>query len=190
MSNARNIARLLPNTSGLIPDTNIAAISGSKISGTLPQSIMPSGTVLQTVTATNFTDIGITATSETVYINPLITITPKKSNSLIVFSMVFNAYHGSNDFYTSIWIRRNTAGTAISSHASQPAGWGDWTTNFGSMLSVGAHAQKNLATAWDYPGTPSTVNYILTGMNHSASKTFQLWSSSGGVRITAVEYQQ
>lgn len=146
-------------------------------------------TVLQIVTATSFADFAITATSETVYLNPLITITPKKSNSLIVFSMTFNAYHGVNDYYTSIWLRRNSIGTAISSHPNDNT-WGDWTTNWASMNSVGAHAQQNMATAWDYPGTTNAVNYLLTGKNYQSGKSFQFWGSSGGIKIIAMEIQQ
>lgn len=191
MSNARNLSKLL-NSSGQIPATSIAdgAVTTSKIaSGAITNSVLPAGSVLQVVTATYFTDFAVTATSETVYVNPLISITPKKSNSLIVFSMAFNAYHGVNDYYTSVWIRRNTVGTAISSHPNDNS-WGDWTTNWASMNSVGAHAQQGLATFWDYPGTTSAVNYILTGKNHQSGKSFQFWNSAGGIKITAMEIQQ
>jgi hypothetical protein len=191
MSNARNISKLL-NSSGQIPATSIAdgAVTTSKFaSGAITNAVLPTGSILQVVTATNFTDFAVNTTSETVYINPLITITPKKSNSLIVFSMTFNAYHSLSDYYTSVWLRRNTIGTAISSHPNDNS-WGDWTTNWASMNSVGAHAQQNLATAWDYPGTTSAVNYLLTGKNYQASKSFQFWGSAGGIKITAMEIQQ
>lgn len=51
MSNARNIARLLPNTSGQLPTSNLqdGSVSAAKITGKIGYSNMVSGSVLQMV---------------------------------------------------------------------------------------------------------------------------------------------
>jgi hypothetical protein len=47
MSNARNIARLLASNTGVVDPTAIPSLSGSVLTGTIPKSRMPSGSVLQ-----------------------------------------------------------------------------------------------------------------------------------------------
>jgi hypothetical protein len=136
-----------------------------------------SGSIIQTVTTTKTTLVAITASTETTIYNPLISITPRNSNSLIFFDIQFFGYHNpNNDFYTSLYVRRNSLGTAISSN--QGGQWGDWTRNFMSMVATSAHADYHF-TCWDYPGTTSAVTYLLTGKNHSASRNFTLWHGNG-----------
>jgi hypothetical protein len=149
--------------------------SGTKVLNNSGNTILrQSGSVIQVVTNTIATGIySLTATTETVIYNPMITITPTNSNSLIFFDIQFYGYHNANnDFYTSLWVRRNSSGTAISSTFG--TGFGDWTRNFGSMVATAAHADYHF-TCWDLPGTTSAVNYLLTGLNHTASRNFTLW---------------
>lgn len=47
MSNARNLARLTANSSGVIDQTSYPSLSGQVLSGSLDKSKMPSGSVLQ-----------------------------------------------------------------------------------------------------------------------------------------------
>jgi hypothetical protein len=49
MGIARNIARLIPNGSGLLPNANIEAVAATKLTGTVPDANAPSGSVLQVV---------------------------------------------------------------------------------------------------------------------------------------------
>ena len=151
-----------------------------------------SGSIIQTVIATQTSGAAITASTETTIYNPLISITPRNSNSLIFFDIQFFGYHNSaNDFYTSLYVRRNSLGTAISSN--QGGQWGDWTRNFGSMVAAAAHADYHF-TCWDYPGTTSAVTYLLTGKNHQASRNFQIWAGDGSTAkqmlIIALEIAQ
>jgi hypothetical protein len=52
MGKARDLARLSPNSSGLLPNANIEAVAASKLTGQVPDANAPSGSVLQVVTAT------------------------------------------------------------------------------------------------------------------------------------------
>jgi hypothetical protein len=49
MGIARNLARLVPNGSGLLPNANIEAMAATKLTGIVPDANAPSGSVLQVV---------------------------------------------------------------------------------------------------------------------------------------------
>ena len=149
------------------------------------------GSILQVVTNNISTDYTLTSATEIAIYNPLITITPTTTTSLIFFDIQFFGYHnGNNDFYTSLWVRRNAIGGANAISSSQPAtSWGDWSRNFLSLVNVGAHADYHFS-CWDIPGTTSSTTYILSGLNHTASRSFTLWHNATGARqlqITAFE---
>ena len=65
MGIARNIARLIPNGSGLLPNANIEAVAASKLTGQVPDANAPSGSVIQAVSATTATVVQITTGSWT-----------------------------------------------------------------------------------------------------------------------------
>lgn len=52
MSLARNLARLFPNASGLLPNANIEAMAASKLTGQVPDANASVGSVIHVVTAT------------------------------------------------------------------------------------------------------------------------------------------
>lgn len=84
MSNARNLARLLPNASGQLPDVNLAAIAAGKVSGQLADANMSGGSVIQVVTQQLFNDrVTISSGSFTPVGNGL-TITPLSASSKIL----------------------------------------------------------------------------------------------------------
>lgn len=84
MSRARNLARLIPDTSGLLPDTNLAALSSSKIVGKLlPVNAVPGSPiqVVQTIKSDTY------ATTSTGYVDVpglSVSITPMYSTSRIL----------------------------------------------------------------------------------------------------------
>lgn len=110
MGIARNIARLIPNGSGLLPNANIEAVAATKLTGTLPDANAPSGSVIQVVqtvktdtfssSASSFTDItGLTAT-----------ITPASaSNKILVMASVVVALNST--YFLQIRLARG--GSAI-----------------------------------------------------------------------------
>jgi len=86
MSNARNIARLQPSVSGQIPNSNIATIDASKLSGSIPAAVQPVGSVVQTLYWQNNATTSTTA-AEYDWFN--VDVTPKLTNSrfLVVADM-------------------------------------------------------------------------------------------------------
>lgn len=95
MGLARELARLRPNSSGLLPNANIEAMAASKLTGQVPDANAPSGSVIQVVygetssltswsSLTDWTDTGITAT-----------ITPSNTSSRILI-MVDGKFGGTD----------------------------------------------------------------------------------------------
>lgn len=171
----------------------MSTVKCNQIQTTGGKSILNStGSILQVVTNRITTSYTLSSTSEIAIYSPLITITPTNSSSLIFFDIQFFGYHNNaNDFYTSLWVRRNAIGSGNAISSSQGGPWGDWTRNFASMLAAGAHADYHFS-CWDLPGTTSSINYILSGLNHQASRSFILWhdpnpTNAKQMQITAFE---
>lgn len=84
MSNARNLARLLADSSGIISTQSMPSVPGSRVTGTLANSYLPSGSVLQVKSFLNQTPS--TATVDLSYWttvpNMSVVITPIRFNSL------------------------------------------------------------------------------------------------------------
>jgi hypothetical protein len=153
------------------------------------------GSVLQVVlNQPAFADQSVNTTTETLYINPLATITPRQSTSRILIYFTFGAYPTGFHNYYSLYIRRGAVGAA-NKIASNGGGWqGDWTNNYQmhttASYNVSAHQQYSVH-AWDNAGTTSTINYVLTGANlsGSASSSLILWSAAIN-RVTLIEIAQ
>ena len=82
MSNARNLARLLPNASGVIPEASLPQFSGSKLNSPVDYSILPYGSVLQvksTNAVYNWGSVGNSNTWDLSFID--VTLTTKLANS-------------------------------------------------------------------------------------------------------------
>ena len=84
MSNARNMARLRPSTTGIIPTVSMPSVPPSVVTGKLNKSVFPSGSVLQIQSSLNQTynsatvDLGYWTTVPSMSVN----ITPIRSDSL------------------------------------------------------------------------------------------------------------
>lgn len=149
------------------------------------------GSVLQVVTnQPAFADQSINTNTETVYINPLATITPKQATSKILIFFTFGAYPNQFNDYWSLYIRRGAAGAA-NKIASNGGGWqGDWTHNFQmhTTASFGslAHQQYSIH-AFDIAGTTNAITYVLSGNRHSGgTSNLILWSGAIN-RVTLME---
>lgn len=84
MSNARNLARLLPNASGQLPDVNLAAIAAGKVSGQLADANMSSGSVIQVVSGQLYSDRVTISSSSFVPVGAGVSITPLSASSKIL----------------------------------------------------------------------------------------------------------
>ena len=86
MGKARDLARLSPNSSGLLPNANIEAVAASKLTGQVPDASAPSGSVIQVVSLA-YTDVFSTSASQTTRIpvtNFFVDITPISSTSKLL----------------------------------------------------------------------------------------------------------
>jgi hypothetical protein len=84
MGIARNLARLVPNGSGLLPNANIEAMAASKLTGQVADANAPSGSVIQVV-STNVTGNFSTSSGSFVHAtNHSLSITTSVANSRII----------------------------------------------------------------------------------------------------------
>lgn len=147
------------------------------------------GSVLQVVTTNpTFSDQAVNAGTETATGVTLGSITPKSATSKILIWFTFGAYPTNLERYFSLWVRRNTVGTAVTGGGGA---YGDWTMNYriSTTFRENAHQHYNLHV-WDEPNTTSTINYILTGQAYVASGgDLILWSTSKN-RFTMMEVAQ
>lgn len=84
MGIARNIARLIPNGSGLLPNANIEAVAATKLTGTVPDANAPSGSVIQVIQSVYAGSSVTTSSATPVTTNFSASITPSSSSSKIL----------------------------------------------------------------------------------------------------------
>lgn len=95
MTKARDLARLSPNSSGLLPNANIEAVAASKLTGTVPDANAPSGSVLQVL---QYRFASTFSTSSTSFVDVTgfeVTITPSSSANKILVQVHLDAFHPS-----------------------------------------------------------------------------------------------
>lgn len=131
MSNARNLARLLPNTSGQLPDAAMA-------SGSVIQVVNTPIVASFETNSTAYVDVGVSAT-----------ITPTFANSKILVQVdMAGVYKHSGDCYGKMQLLRN--GTVLE---KMEGAFG--YTNSSLENNIGA-----CTTSWvDSPATTSAVTY-------------------------------
>lgn len=150
------------------------------------------GSVLQVVVnQPAFGNQQLDSFTETLFINPLATITPKKSTSRILIFFTFGAYPNNFEDYYSLYIRRGAVGAA-NKIASNGGVYGDWTHNFrmntAASYREAAHQQYSIH-AWDTASTTSQITYVLTGNRYVGAGVFVLWSGALN-RVTLMEIDQ
>jgi hypothetical protein len=117
MSLARNLARLFPNASGLLPNANIEAMAANKLTGQVPDANAPSGSVIQVAEATRSTEFSFTTVHPTYtqYVSGAITTTIANSRILICANVP--CYHSSaGGWGSSGYHRMKENGTIISGY--------------------------------------------------------------------------
>ncbi len=173
MGLARELARLRPNSSGLLPNTNIEAVAASKLTGQVPDANAPSGSVIQVVSSsltsrfssssTSFVDIGLSAS-----------ITPSNSSNKIL--LMFNG--NANETYTnpSIGFRfvRTVGGSGVavgigdSSFSGQVQATVNWNRH--NMETTDPPDGHNLSMNFlDSPATTSAITYKLQMMIYAGT---------------------
>jgi len=155
MGIARNIARLIPNGSGLLPNANIEALAASKLTGQVPDANAPSGSVIQVVSATKTDVFSLASLTFTDVTGLVLSITPISASSKILV-MASVSIGSSGDFaYTRL------------TKNSNPINVGDAASNrprvAGSVVYTASNGAYNCETIQmthlDSPATTSTLTY-------------------------------
>lgn len=160
MSNARNLARLLPNTSGQLPDANLAAIAAGKVSGQLADANMSSGSVLQVVQGIKSDVSTISNSGPSGWSNiPGLSasITPSSQTSKILVMVALQGGPTAANYYMSAF-RTLRNGSAI--------GVGNPTSGYESATVINQRVPSDVNAAvnvsyqlLDSPATTSSVTY-------------------------------
>jgi hypothetical protein len=161
MGIARNIARLVPNGSGLLPNANIEAVAASKLTGQVADANAPSGSVIQVV----YQQAGgssITSTSgDLTMLTSAITPTSASNKILAIMSVVTERTGGgSSGNYVFISLKRGA--TVIEAN---------WANALGYQLTTGARGVGAHAIL-DSPASTSAVTYTFSG-NFTSSGNVQ-----------------
>lgn len=188
MGIARNIARLIPNGSGLLPNANIEAVAASKltgsvalatqVSGTLPDANAPSGSILQVVQATQTTTTTYSVAQSWISMSSFLSesITPISSSNRILIMLQLGKVHNIN----GVIIRLTRAGSVITGALGQAAGSRPQATiaNVSGFNADTNHSDGVNITYIDSPATTSSTTYSfdaysegsgVTGFNRSIS---------------------
>jgi hypothetical protein len=148
MSLARNLARLFPNASGLLPNANIEAMAASKLTGQVPDANAPSGSVIQVVSATSTASVETSSTTFTNFLSA--SITPSSASNKILCL----ATYGEPDILTGyVFVKLFRSGSEIFK----------LTTEFGRGISASAESHYSGASLQflDSPATTSATTYNL-----------------------------
>ena len=107
MSNARNLARLLPDSSGLLPDANLNAISSTKIVGT--GSVRGMKTRAANVSASG-ASLSYTINGQFIIAGYSMSYVPVSANSNFIISYQLNPNSaGGARLNSGVWVRNSTA---------------------------------------------------------------------------------
>ncbi len=181
MGIARNIARLVPNGSGLLPNANIEAVAASKLTGQVPDANAPSGSVIQVVSTTITTEYNGTSGSES-YIGMSASITPSNTNNkvLVLFNVAMGLNGNAVNHAVYVRLRRaaSTSGTFL------------YVQRFGRYDGGSSANREMFATTLlqylDSPNTTSSVTYGMTIQNLDGSPGYSI-NNNGHTTITLME---
>lgn len=197
---------------GSITSSQISSVAGSTITGTLPYSAFPAGTVIQTQYCNTGTTTTATTQSVQTELNTAyrVAITPIYSNSLIVLH--YFVPMGANGTWSSNWIVdysavRMPSGSALNTSLSFISSTGPANGARKRLAGSATRSQNGFdqndqltwnLTALDFPGSTSAVQYgftwggegagaIVVGTTTSNDGT---WAFSGNIVIVAQEIKQ
>jgi hypothetical protein len=157
---ARNLARLFPNASGLLPNANIEAMAANKLTGQVPDANAPSGSVIQVVRSTITTQATYSLDNAAIQATALTaSITPSSTSSHIIVQMMASVQASSNGQGLYGEIRRGTSTvlnpTAGGGTNNYPIHW----INTRSVPNMGNQLASQTWLAFDSPNTTSSTSY-------------------------------
>ena len=162
MGIARNIARLIPNGSGLLPNANIEAVAASKLTGQVPDANAPSGSVIQVVQTTYSTNVSTSSSSNIdTGLNASITPISASNKILIMCAPTFRASSPSSTsdafVYGILWRGAIGSGTSLLNYYAMI---GTRSSDFRSVPNM---------VYLDSPATSSSVTYRISMNSQNAS---------------------
>ena len=182
MGIARNIARLIPNGSGLLPNANIEAVAASKLTGLVASANAVSGSVIQVVSTTTNAQLSgnlgattnPTSTSGTSYVT--LSFTPKLATSKLFLTTSAVAMEETSNDGDDFWLAAFYDTTRIACVSGSPQ-----YIHFSSNLNMGFYSLNVLFDSWgtsaktiDFRvgssanGSSMRLNYNEIGMNSGA----------------------
>jgi len=169
-----SVLNAIPATAGSVSDSYIVSMSSSKLTGTqtIPKATLPTGSVLQVVSATTTNSGGSISTTSTSFVTTgfSLTITPSSSSS-------------------KIYLIANTVGQSTNTNSQQTIYRG--ATNLGGSSGM---SQTNLENRWipysltylDSPATTSATTYTIY-YRQSGSGTSYFGGDGNTLSFTAME---
>jgi hypothetical protein len=170
----------IANTNGAVGDSLIASVSASKLTGsrTLPNSVVPAGSVIQVVTATASSQISTTSTS---YVDStlLASITPSSASSkILVCVTICGIYIANTGNYLQAGIVRG-ATLIVDNFTGAGPGYN------GSNGGTGGAGSVNYL---DSPSTTSSTTYKVQYKSTTSSQAVYLMNGGGPISsITLLE---
>jgi hypothetical protein len=160
MGIARNIARLIPNGSGLLPNANIEAVAASKLTGQVARLNAPSGSVIQAV---NFNITSSVTFSSSGYATAYsISITPTSASSKLLHMFWAKTEMNNNPNQTAHDYRVTRNGTAV---------WDASWQNYFNRTEVNSDLYPPCDfVQWDEPATTSSITYLFQGRLYGGSQ--------------------
>ena len=163
MGIARNIARLVPNGSGLLPNANIEAVAASKLTGQVPDANAPSGSIIQVVQTVKTNLFSTASTSWVDWPGMSATITPNSNTSKFLVTLTSAVSNDTDNCFQYVKLQRNGSDIALGdSSGSATRCWIDGAfggTGTGSFFFT---TQKSLTGSFlDSPNTSSAITYKL-----------------------------
>ena len=159
MGKARDLARLSPNTSGQLPDSNILAVAANKLSGQLPDANAPSGSVIQVVgfnsnaqfTSTSSGTVDVTGFSAS--------ITPSSASNPILV-LVSTKICGAGNGHYQAGVKRTIGGSSTNLALGQSTTYNN--AALGGVYATNADVlETQTMMLLDTPATTSSVTYSL-----------------------------
>ena len=159
----------IPNTNGAVGDSLIASLSASKLTGsrTLPNSVVPAGSVIQVQSVTKSDTFTSTASSFADITGLSVSITPSSASSkiMIVVSMTGSGVAGVNQSQFRL-VRDSTVINAGNAAGSQSLG-------FAASIPADNNATVSFGTSYlDSPSTTSAVTYKVQCRTSSGGTTY------------------
>jgi hypothetical protein len=171
MGIARNIARLVPNGSGLLPNANIEAVAASKLTGQVADANAPSGSIVQVpAQAITFTQINFTTTTFTDWTGMSVSITPSSTSNRILIIASLNGIYAEQNQNPLIRLLRNSTVIAVG---------GDYQP-FNNAGVIGA---GQTIVFIDSPSTTSSVTYKLQYRSDGGGACIINVNDSGGTQL-------